>query len=169
LQLNAHPDSSPSCVLKIKSDKELTRPTPPRVTANALASARERAVLDHEAAILHDLYPRARELFGNRVVAYAGLHPDRLRARGEYVFQMRGHVPRASEDVHHVNPSGHVREPSVDPAPEDLRRLRVVDRHSPYVEARGRHVLRDVEGWLEALRLGLDAEHGHAPGLREQS
>src|ERR1700759_5612494 len=78
------------------------------------APARERAMLDHEAAILHDLYPCARQLLGDGVVAYAGLDPDRFGPRGEYVFEVRRHVLRAAEDVHHINPAGHVRELSID-------------------------------------------------------
>src|SRR3954464_15235781 len=100
------------------------RPTSMRLNVNApSAPARERAMLDHKTSILHDLYPGACQLLGDGVVAYAGLEPDRFGSRGEYVFEVRRHVLRAAEDVHHINPAGHVRELSIDLAPEYLRRL----------------------------------------------
>src|SRR5437588_7579314 len=65
--------------------------------ASASTPVQKAAVLDHQAAILHDLDAGARELFRRRVVAYAGLKPDRARALGEYVFEVRRDILRAPE------------------------------------------------------------------------
>src|SRR4051812_4053316 len=91
------------------------------------APPRERAVLDHEAEVLHDLDARAREPLGRAVVAYAGLEPDRLWFRGEDVFDVRRDVLRAPEDVDHIDGAGHVCEFAVDLLAEYFRHLRVVD------------------------------------------
>src|SRR5437588_3269744 len=136
--------------------------------ATASTPAQEGAVLDHQAAILHDLNACARESFGGSVVAYAGLEPDRARALGEYVFERRRDVLRASEDINHVNLAGDVREFPIDLQAEDMRRFRVIDRHGHDLKPRRDEVLRDVEGGLVALRLGLHAEHGDALRRGEQ-
>src|SRR5215207_3087911 len=146
---------------------------PPSVCVESLkilrsASAPERAVLDHQAEVLHDLDAGAREPLGDLVVAYAGLEPDRPRLRRENVFEMRRDVLGAPEDVDHVHGAGHVRQFAVDLLPEYLGHLRVVDRHGDDFEPRRGEVLRDVEGGLVRLPLGLDAEHRDAPRLGEQ-
>jgi hypothetical protein len=117
---------------------------------------------------LHDLDAGARELLGDLVVAYAGLEPDRLRLRRENIFEVRRDVLGAPEDVDHVHGAGHVRQFAVDLLPEYLGHLRVVDRHGDDFKPRRGEVLRDVEGGLVRLPLGLDAEHRHAMRLRQQ-
>src|SRR5215213_2410648 len=75
LSLTSIPNPPRCAFEKFKPDEKQTRGPgvggPLRRTP--LTPSRERAVLDHQAAILHDLYPGARELFGHAVVAYAGL------------------------------------------------------------------------------------------------
>jgi hypothetical protein len=72
-------------------------------------------------------------------------------------------VGRAAEDVHDVDGARHVGELPVDLPPEDLLRLGVVHRHRHHLHARVHEVPRHVERGLVGLRLGLDAEHRHAP------
>src|ERR1051325_12184283 len=114
-------------------------------------------MFDHQAEVLHDLDSGARELFGYGVVSYARLKPDRVRSRGEYVFDVRRYVLRASEDINHVYTAGYVGELSIDLEAEYVRRLWIVDGHGDDFESGRDQILRDVEGRLILLPLGLHA------------
>ena len=69
------------------------------------------------------------------------------------------------EDVHHVDRRGHVTERPVDPAPEDLDDVRVVDGNRDDVVALAQHVLRHEEGGRARSGLGLDPEDGDPAAL----
>ncbi len=77
-------------------------------------------------------------------------------------------VARAAEDVDEINVAGYVGDLPIHVLPENLRDVRVVDRHRHNFVARLLRVLGNVEGRLS--RLGrLDAEHGDATGLRQDT
>src|SRR6185312_13680714 len=134
------------------------------VSSPRLASA----VLDHDAAILNDLDAGALELLREFVVPNPELEPHEFRLLREDVVHVRHEVPRAAKDVHQVDVPRNVGELAIDPLPEDLRDLRVVDRHGHDLETCILQVLGHVKSRLRRLRFGLDAEHGDAARALEE-
>lgn len=122
-------------------------------------------MVDHQAAILHDVDACAGETLGRRGVSNAELEPDRARAGGEDVLDVRVDVVWPAKHVDQIDLARDVDETAVDGPPEDLRHVRVIDGHRNHVDAGVHEILRDVERRLKRLGLGLDAEHGDTPRL----
>src|SRR5438874_1198952 len=127
------------------------------------------AVIDHQAAVLHDEDSGARERLRRPIVSNPALQPHRTRLFGEQVLEVAGDVARPAEDVDDVDLARHVDHLPIDLLAEDLDRFRVVDgyRHDlePHLLQRLRHVVRG----LPAGDLGLDAEHRHATRLAQEA
>ena len=73
---------SHKCMIKRQRRLRISQRAPQRKSKLAYhqeSSIRHAAMIDHQAAILHDLYTGFGELFGDRGVTDAKLHPDRFR------------------------------------------------------------------------------------------
>ena len=65
-------------------------------------------MFDHQAAVLNDFNPAAREFLSDGVVSDAGLKPDRGGFFREYVFDVRIDVVRAAKDVDQIHLSRNI-------------------------------------------------------------
>jgi hypothetical protein len=126
------------------------------------------AVLDHQAAVLHDVDALAHEPRRERVVADAALQPHRARPRGEQVVEVLREVLGAAEHVDDVDRPADGADRAEHRAVEDLGGLREVHGHRDDLEAGLREVARHVVRRLPGLRGGLDAQHGDRAGAVEQ-
>src|SRR6266403_4721853 len=77
-------------------------------------------------------------------------------------------VIRAAKDIHQVDVTGNLRQPTIDSLTEDLRDLRIIDGHRDDLESGCREIFRHVERGLICLRFCLNAENSNTFALQNQ-
>src|SRR5438105_13364615 len=102
---------------------------------SSIDDSSDKPMIHHDAAILHDLYAGLRQSLGGPVVADAKLKPDRSRRFRQNVFDVLIYIFAAPEDVDEVYRRRNVRQLPIDFLAENLRHLRVVDRHRDHLIA----------------------------------